>query len=104
MVINIIFIVLLVSLIGVYIYVFALPWFKGTMVTDNNPNCYGFDIPCSENTWCCKDPRQGSAFCVSKECSDIRLEKPTEEKLKFFNIYVICVALLLILLMILKYR
>ena len=101
MIINIITIILIMSLLGVFIYVFVVPWLKGTMVKYDDTNCHS-PGPCKKNSWCCKDPRQGGGYCVSKECSDIRLEKASDAQLKFFNIYIICVAVLLIILALLK--
>ena len=101
MFINILAIILFVSLLGVFIYVFAVPWLKGTMVKSDDPNCSA-PGPCKKNSWCCKDPRVGGAYCLSKECSDIRLEQPSDEQIKFFNIYIICVIVLLIVLALLK--
>jgi hypothetical protein len=106
MIINILAITLIISLLCMFIYVFAVPWFKGTMVKSDNINC---KVPgkCPEKSWCCKDPRKGKlarGYCVTKKCSDIRLENPSDKKLKFFNIYIVCITVLLVVLALLKQR
>lgn len=94
-------IILVTSLLAVFIYVYAVPWLKGTMVKSDDPNCAA-PGPCPAKSWCCKDPREGDGYCLSKECSSIRLEKPSDDQVKFFNVYTICVAVLLIVLVLLK--
>jgi hypothetical protein len=98
----IIFIILITSLLFGYIYVYILPWLKGTMVTDDDPNCQGSGKKCHPNSWCCRDPREGGAYCVTKECSDIRLEIPLENNVKIFNIYIICVIIIFTIMLIVK--
>ena len=102
--INIIIIILIISWVCVFIYVFGLPWFKGTMVSDNDENCAGMGKKCKEDSWCCRDPRQGGAYCLSKECSDIRLETASDKNTNFFNIYSISIIILLFILILIKLK
>lgn len=94
---NIISITLLLSVIGVYMYVYAVPWFKGTMVISDDPNCLGSSKKCEGGAYCCRDPRQGSAFCLSVPCDEVRLEQPKDNQVTFFKIYSICVIGIIIL-------
>lgn len=80
-----------------------MPWFKGTMVKDDNPNCPS-PGQCHVKSWCCKNPNKGSSFCVTKPCSDIRLATPSEKQMDFFNVYIISVTILLIGIVIIKLK
>lgn len=89
---NIITILLLLSVIGVYLYVFAIPWFKGTMVKSNDPHCgMNASEKCKNGSYCCRDPRQGGVFCLSVPCEEARLVQPKENQVNFFKIYSMCV-------------
>ena len=101
MIINIISIILLIYTICIYVYIYTFPWFKGTLVS--NDKCASLGWPCKQNAYCCRDPRKGDAFCVTKKCSSIRLVKATEDQETFFNISIISVFITLIILMILKH-
>ena len=86
---------------------YAVPWFKGTMVSANNPNCAGTEIgKCQPNSWCCKNPDQDDqdGYCLSKKCSHIRLATPSNNNLKFFRIYSISVIILIPILIFIKWK
>lgn len=97
---NILSIILVLSIIVLFIYIYAIPWFKGTFKESDDPNCAATDPPqnCKNGSYCCQDPRVGGSYCMSKKCSDIRLEHPTDNQVNFFNIYLICVSLIIVLL------
>ena len=101
MIINTIAVLLMLTTIGIYIYIFAVPWLKGSFVNDDK--CTELGWTCKPGAHCCRDPREGDAFCVTKECSSMRLEVPTDEKIHFFNTYLLAVAITLVVLLIVKY-
>jgi hypothetical protein len=98
---NIIAVILLIYILAVYIYVYTVPWLKGTMVDDDK--CKELGWPCKKESYCCRDPRKGNAFCVTKKCSSIRLEKASDESETFFNISLIITTISIILVMIIKH-
>jgi hypothetical protein len=98
---DIISIVLLIYILGVYIYVYTVPWLKGSMIDDDK--CKELGWPCKKESYCCRDPREGNSFCVTKKCSSIRLEKATDESETFLNISIIITTILLIVVMIIKH-
>lgn len=104
MVTTILALLLIVSIVCIFIYIYAVPWFKGTLIPSNNPNCSS-PGPCSPNSWCCKYPKytDNDAYCFSKKCSDIRVDSPTDNNIKFFNIYIIFATILMIILVIIKF-
>ena len=97
---NLTFITITFSIIVVYFYVFVRPWFKGTMVKDTNPDCAA-PGQCPAKSWCCRDPdqKEGTGYCTSKKCSDIRLENPTDDEVTFFNRYSISMLIVLTVIM-----
>jgi hypothetical protein len=96
--INIISIILLLSVLGVFMYVYAVPWFKGTMVPDNDPHCgMNPDEKCPGGSYCCRDPREGGPECLSIPCDEARLEQPKENQVAFFKVYSMCVIGILII-------
>lgn len=101
MIVNIIAFFLFLSTMGVFIYIYAVPWLKGTYVDDDS--CASLGWPCKSGTYCCRDPREGSANCTSVECSSIRLEKPTDNQKHFFNVYLLAVSILLVILLLVKF-
>ena len=103
MIINILGLILMISYLCVFIYVYAVPWFKGTMVPANNPIC---STECRANSWCCKEPSQDDkdGYCLSKKCSDIRLETPSDNSIKFFKVYTVCVIILLLVIIFMKWK
>ena len=104
---NIISIILLLSVVGVFMYVYAVPWFKGTMVPDSDPNCGMNGLTpeekCKEDAYCCRDPRQGGPECLSIPCDQARLEQPKENQVAFFKIYSFSVFIILIILAIITF-
>jgi hypothetical protein len=101
--INVIILLLCVSMIGVYVYVFVYPWLKGTYV--KNDKCSSMGWKCEKGSYCCKDPRPqgGNANCMLKECSSIRLVVPKESQIRFFNIFITVISITLVVLMIGRY-
>ena len=75
---------------------------KATMVSDNDENCAG-PGKCKEGSWCCRDPRQGGAYCLSKKCSDIRLESASDKNITFFKVYSLFIIILLFILIVIKF-
>ena len=98
-IINILAILYVLSAIGFFIYIYVIPWSKGTFVSDN---CG--DEQCKSGSYCCRDPREGGPDCMSKECSSIRLEHPTDEQIKFFNWYMVSLAIFLIILIVIQHN
>jgi len=105
MIVNVLALILILSYLCVFIYVYAVPWFKGTMVPANNPNCAS-PGQCKEKSWCCKEPSQDDkdSYCLSKKCSDIRLETPSDNSVRFFNFYTAGVIILLLVLILIKWK
>jgi len=85
------------SAIGLFIYIYIIPWSKGTFVSDNCKE------PCKPGSYCCRDPRQGGPDCMIRECSSIWLEYPKQKQIKFFNWYMVGLLIFLVISIILQY-
>ena len=98
--INIIAILAVISSIVVFIYIYVVPWSKGTFVSDDSCET-GW---CKQGSYCCRDPRGDyAAYCLTKKCKNARLEIPTDNQVKFFNTYMIMIIIILVILIPIKY-
>jgi len=92
-------ILLILSIIGVYIYTYVVPWTKGTFVSDTCPAGW-----CKPGSYCCRDPREGSGSCWVKDCKNMRLVQPTEDHIKFFNRFTIITVFVIMILLIIYHK
>jgi hypothetical protein len=86
--------ILFLSIFGSVIYVYIIPWSAGTFVADKCTET------CKNGSYCCKDPREGGSYCMSKPCRDIRLDLPSENKVRLFTYYIVTVVVLLLIVLI----
>lgn len=98
---QIVAICICLTTIVLFIIIYAVPYFKGTMISGDTCHKYTIDHqPCKKGTVCCKDPKssdEASACFKSSSCSDIRLETASETGTNFFQTYIIIVLVILLL-------
>lgn len=95
---RIVRILYVLSVIGLFIYIYVIPWSKGTFVSDSCKEA------CKQGSYCCRDPREGGPDCMIRECSTIWLEYPKQKQIKMFNWFMLGLVIFLIISIIIEFK